>query len=158
MKFYFSRYPRTIWAWMFWGLCVYLSLELGSFYIAKQVLHKNIGEFAGPYLAFAMPAAVFLPLVWRLLKREVMGVSPKRLARGWGLVMVLFFVVEAGAVFYSGVKLGFIDLSDAVIYFVVAALYCGLIAYFSMYQFMLKRISGRAAGRKGEHPFNECPK
>lgn len=157
MKFSVSRYPKTIWAWLFWGLCMYLIFELGPFFIAKQVLHKTLDELAGPYLAFAAPAAIFLPLVWWLKKWEVMGASPKRLARGWGLMMVLFFVADAGAVFYSGVKLGLMDLSDAVICFFVAGSYCGLIAYFSMYHLILQRIAARAGGKHGEPSPTQCP-
>ena len=159
MKFSFSRYPKSIWAWLFWGLCMYLALELGPFFIVRQVLHKTVGQLAGPYLAFAVPMAIFLPLVWWLLKWEKeKRASAKKLARGWGLMMVLFGVTVAGAVFYSGIKLGLVDMSDAVISFVVGVLYSGLIFYFGMYHLMLRRISARVAGRNDERSLNECPK
>ena len=50
---------------------MYLALELGPFFIVRQVLHKTVGQLAGPYLAFAVPMAIFLPLVWWLLNYAI---------------------------------------------------------------------------------------
>lgn len=149
MRLSISRSLENIWVWLFWGIGIYLALELGPFLIAGQVLKKTVGEMAGPYLAFAMPWVIMVPLIWWLRKREEQGTSPKRLARGWGLSMALFGVVLGFAVFYSGVKFSLIGLSDAVISFVTTALFSGLIFYFGMYHMALKRISSRTAAKLG---------
>ena len=144
-----SRSTENIWVWLFWGLGIYLLLELGPFLIAGHVLKKTVGDMAGPYLAFAMPWAIMAPLIWWLRKREEQGASPRRLARGWGGSMALFGVVLGFAVFYSGVQLSLIRLSDAVISFVTMALFSGLIFYFGMYHMALKRISSRTTAKAG---------
>jgi hypothetical protein len=149
MRLSISRSRESIWVWLFWGLGIYLALELGPFLIAGRVLEKTAGEMAGPYLAFAMPWAIMAPLIWWLRKWEEQGASPKRLARGWGLSMALFGVVLGFAVFYSGVKLRLMHMSDAVSSFVTMALFSGLIFYFGMYHRALTRISSRTTGKQG---------
>ncbi len=131
--------------WLFWGLGIYLALELGACRIAAQVLNKTTGELVGPYLAFAVPWAILAPLIWWLRKWEEQGASPKRLAREWGLSMALFGVAMAAAVFYSGVELRLMDTTDAVSGFIAGVLISVPIFYFGMYNMALKRISSRAA-------------
>jgi hypothetical protein len=149
MRLSISRSLENLWVWLFWGLGIYLVLELGAFLIAGRVLNKTVGEMAGPYLAFAMPWAIMAPLIWWLRKREEQSASPKRLARGWGLSMALFGVVLGFAVFYSGFKLSLIGLSDALISFATVAAFSGLIFYFGMYHMALKRISSRSPAKLG---------
>jgi hypothetical protein len=149
MRLSISRSSESIWIWLFWGLGIYLALELGPFLIAGHLLKKTAGELAGPYLAFAVPWAIMAPLIWWLRKWEERAVSPKRLAHGWGLSMALFVVVLGVAVFYSGVEFGLMDRKDAVDSFIVTALWGGCIVYFTLYHMALKRICSRAAGMQG---------
>ncbi len=144
MKLSISRSRESIGVWLLWGIGAYLVLELGPFSIAASVLKKTASELAGPYLAFAIPWAILAPLIWWLRKREEQGASPQHLARGWGLSMALFGVALAGAVFYSGVKLRLMGLSDAVSSFVTMAIFSGLIFYFGMYHMALRLLSARA--------------
>jgi hypothetical protein len=154
MNLSISEFGKNIWAWMFWGLVFWLVLELGSFFIAGWVFKKTAGELAGPYLAFAVPWAIMAPLIWRLRKWEERGVSPKRLAHGWGLSMALFGVALAVAVFYSGVELRLMDRKDAVVSLLVVVLLSVPIYYYSLYRRALSRISARSAGKVG----GPCPK
>jgi hypothetical protein len=73
----------SLWTWLLWSIPAYLVLEVGPFLIIGWGFKKTVGELAGPYLAFAVPWAVFAPLVWWLRIREEQGTSPKQLARGW---------------------------------------------------------------------------
>jgi hypothetical protein len=114
MRLSISRSRESIWVWLFWGLGTYFALESGPFLIAGRVLKRPAHELAGPYLAFAAPAVILLPLIWWLRKWEEQGASPKRVARGWGLSMVLFGIAIAFAVFYSGIKLHLMEQRDAV--------------------------------------------
>lgn len=143
-----SRSRESIWVWLLWGYGIYLLLELGPFVIAAWVLKKSAGELAGPYLAFAVPWAVTAPVVWWLRKWEMRGVSPKRLAHGWGLSMAFFGVAEVAATFYSGVELRLMDPRDAVISFVVMVLLSAPIFYFVTYHRALRRVSARSASGK----------
>jgi len=147
MRLSISRSRESIWIWLFWGLGIYLALELGPCLIAARVLNKTAGELVGPYLAFAVPWAILAPLIWWLRKWEEQGASPKRLARGWGLSMALFGVVVAVAVFYSGIVLRLIDPTDAVGGFIAAVLLSVPISNFGMYYRALPRISARSAGK-----------
>jgi hypothetical protein len=61
MRLSISRSTQNIWVWLFWGVGIYLVLELGPFLIAGHVLNKIAWDMAGPYLAFAMPG-----LLWHL--------------------------------------------------------------------------------------------
>lgn len=128
---------------MLCGLVFLLVLELGPFLIAMVVLKKSAGELAGPYIAFAIPWGIVLPLVWWLRKWEEQGASPKRLARGWGLSIALFVIAIGAAVFYSGVKLFLIDRGDAIVSFVATGLWGGCIVYFVLYHMALRRITTR---------------
>lgn len=154
MRFSISRSRESIWVWLFWGLGIWLVLELGPFFIAGRVLKKNAGELAGPYLAFAVPWAIMTPLIWWLRKWEERDASPKRLARGWGLSMALFSVTVMGALFYSGVELRLMNRADAMGGFIVGVLLSVPISYFVLYQRALTRISSRTTGRQG----SPCPK
>lgn len=149
MKLSISRSRESIWVWLFWGLGIYLALELGPFIMAAQALNKTAGELAGPYLAFAAPAVIVMPLVWWLKKREEHGASPKRLARAWGLITALFIVAVTVALFYSGVELRLMDASRAFGGFVAAALWGAFIVYFSAYRTALRQISARVAEKAG---------
>ena len=80
MKLGISASRENIWVWLFWGLGIYLVLELGPFLIAGRGLNKPAQELAGPYLAFAVPCVILAPLIWWLRKWEEQGASPKRLA------------------------------------------------------------------------------
>jgi hypothetical protein len=149
MKLSFSEFGKNIWAWVFWGLVFWLVLELGPFFIVGLAFKKTAGELAGPYLAFAMPWAIMAPLIWWLRKWEEVGVSPKRLAHGWGLSMALFGVAVAVAVFYLGVELHLMDRKDAVVSFIVVVLLSAPIGYCTLYLTALPRISARSAGKLG---------
>lgn len=144
MNMSFSEFGKNIWAWLFWSFGFYLVLELGPFVIAAWALKKTAGELVGPYLAFAVPWAIMAPLIWRLRKWEEGGVSPKRLAHGWGFSMALFGVAVGLAVFYSGIKLQVMDSKDAVVSFAVVVLLSVPIFYFGMYRMALTRICARA--------------
>src|SRR3954469_24448162 len=109
MKLAISASRENIWVWLFWGLGIYLTSELGPFLIAGWLLNKKADELAAPYLAFAAPMVILAPLIWWLRKWEEQGVSPKRLAHGWGLSMALFVAAVGVAVFYSGARLSLID-------------------------------------------------
>jgi hypothetical protein len=149
MRLSISRSRESIWVWLFWGLGIYLALEAGPFLIAGLVLKKTVGEMAGPYLAFAVPAAIIMPLIWYLKKWEEQGVTPKRLARGWGLSMVIFVVAMGVAVFYSGVKLHLMGRWDAVVSFIVSTLWGGLIVYFTLCHMVSRRLSSKTARNLG---------
>jgi hypothetical protein len=149
MKLSISRSRENIWAWLFWGLGIYLALELGACRIAAQILNKTAGELAGPYLAFAVPWAILAPLIWWLRKWEEQGASSRRLARGWGLGMALFGVAVAVAVFYSGMVLRLMDPTDVVGGFITAVLLSVPILYFGMYHRALRSISARAVSKRG---------
>jgi len=140
-----SEFGKNIWAWMFWGLIFWLLMELVPFSLAGLVLKKTPGELVAPYLAFAVPWVILAPPIWWLRKWEGSGVSPKRLAQGWGVSMVLFGIAVNFAVFYSGVQFHIIGLEDAIIYFVVATLISGPTGFLVMYLMALPRISARVA-------------
>jgi hypothetical protein len=154
MRFSISRSWTSIWVWLLWGLGIYLALEAGPFLLLGFALKKTAAELAGPYLAFAVPWAIMAPLIWWLRKWEKQGMSPKRLARGWGLSMALFGVAVVVAVSYSGVKLGLMNPMDAVGGLVVSVLLSVPISYFGMYHMVLTRISSRTTGRQR----SPCPK
>jgi hypothetical protein len=73
MKLSISRSQDSIWVWLFWGLGIYLVLELGPFLLLGVALKKTAAELLSPYLACAMPGVIFMPLVWRLWQREKQG-------------------------------------------------------------------------------------
>jgi hypothetical protein len=149
MNLSISECGKNIWAWIFWGLVFWLVLELGPFFIAGWVFKKTASELAGPYVAFAVPWGIAMPLIWRLRKWEEQGASPKRLARGWGLSMALFVIATGAAVFYSGVKLCRMDRLDAIVSFAATAFLGGGIVYFTLYHMALRRISSRTARNLG---------
>src|ERR1035437_5598277 len=110
----FGRTIRlSLWGWLLRGLPIYLGMEFGAFLLVGFALRKTVGELAHPYIAFALPAVIFFPLVWWLRAREEEGASPKRLARGWVLSMSLFFLAVIAATFYSGIELRLMDPKDA---------------------------------------------
>lgn len=148
MKLSISRSRESIWVWLFWGLGIYLALELGACRIAAQVLNKTADQLAGPYLAFAVPWAILAPLIWWLRKREEQGASPRRLARGWGLGMALFGVTAVVAVFYSGTVLRLMDPADVVGGFIATVLLSVPILYIGMYYTALRSISARAVRKR----------
>lgn len=143
MRLSISRSRENIWIWLFWSLGIYLVLEAGPFLIAGLVLKNTASDLSGPYLAFAMPWAIMAPLIWWLRRWETQGASPKRVARGWGLVMALFGVAVIVAVFYSGIVLRLVNPTDAAGGFITAVLLSVPIFYFAMYQMALTRISSR---------------
>jgi hypothetical protein len=140
----------SLWAWLLWALPIYLVLEVGPFLIIGWGLEKTIGELVGPYLAFAVPAVIMMPLVWWLRVWEKQGTSPKRLARGWVLSTAMFFVAGIVATFYSGVELRLMDPKDAMGGFVVAVL-LSIPSLFVIYRMALRVISTRATGETGRH-------
>jgi chromate transport protein ChrA len=138
----------SLWAWLFWSLPIYLVLEVGPFLIVGWGHKKTVGELVGPYLAFAVPAVIMMPLVWWLRMSEELGTSPKRLARRWVLSAAMFFVAVIVAVFYSGVEFRLIDPKDALGGFVAAVL-LSVPSYFITYRMMLRVISTRMARETG---------
>src|SRR5450631_2226002 len=127
----------SLWAWLLWTLPIYLVLELGPFLIIGWGLKITVGELVGPFLVFAVPAAILMPLVWWLRVWEEEGASPKRLARGWGLSVALFGVAVQIAAFYSGIKFHLMDPDDAVGGFITVFLLGVPIFYFVMYHMAL---------------------
>jgi hypothetical protein len=91
----------SLWAWLFWAVPIYLAMEVGAFLIVGLAFKKSIGELITPFLAFAVPALIFFPLVWWLRILEKQGTSPKRLARGWVSSTALFLIAAMAATFYS---------------------------------------------------------
>jgi hypothetical protein len=152
MNLSMSSARESIWVWLFWSLGILLALELGACRIAAQVLNKTAGELAGPYLAFAVPWAIFAPLIWWLRKWEERGASPKRLARGWGLGMALFDIAVDVAVFYSGMVLHLMDPTLVVGAFITTVLMSAPTSYFVVYHLVLARISSRVAGNRDTPP------
>ena len=145
-----SQSRESIWVWLFWGLSTFLVLELGTFLLASLALNKPVGDLVGPFLSYAIPAAILLALVWWLRKREDNGAaSPKQLARAWGVSMILFLVAVISATCYSGVMLHLMSLSDAIATFIVSFLMGVPIAYFVSYGMTLNIISSRAGKRHG---------
>lgn len=128
---------------MLFAYCLWLALEAGEFAVAKQILHATETELVGPYLAFAVPGAVILPLAWWLKKWEKRAPSPKRLALGWSLCTALFFCVAIAAFYYTGVHLQLLKLSNVWI-FVVEAAAGVLVGAIGMYRMVLPRISARS--------------
>lgn len=149
MNLSISEFGENIWAWMFLGLVFWLVLELGPFCIAGRVFKTTAGELAGPYLAFAVPWAVMAPLIWWLRKCEERGVSPKRLAQGWGLSTVPLGVAVAIAVFYPGAEFRLMDRKDAVVSFIVVELFSVPILYCTLYYMALAIASSRTSGKLG---------
>jgi hypothetical protein len=142
----------SVWAWLFWTLPIYLVLEIGPFLIIGWGLKKTVGELVGPYLAFALPAVIFMPLVWWLRMSEEEGASPKRLAREWGVSVAFWGVAVAVAVIYSGVKLGFMDSKDAIGGLAVSVLLSVPTLYFTVYHMTFTRISSRSGVRTAGPP------
>lgn len=143
MNLSISRSWENIWVWLFWGLGIYLALELGPFLIAARVLNKTAEELVGPYLAFTVPAAVFMPLVWWLRKWGRLGASPKQLARGWGTSMACWFVVVDVAFFYCGVRLGLMNRNDALGALILSLLLSVPTGYFTLHYMVIARMSSR---------------
>lgn len=137
----------SLWAWLVWMLPGYLVLEVGASLIVGVFLKKTAGELVGPFLAFAVPCAIFAPLVWWLRIREEEGASPKHLALGWVFSAALFFVAVMAATFYSGIELRLMDPKYVFGAFVVAVLLSVPSLYFIAYRRMLRVISTRAAGK-----------
>ena len=138
----------SLWAWLSWTLPIWFLLEVGQFLIIGWVFKKTTSELIGPYLAFALPAVIFMPLVWWLRILEEQGTSPKRLARGWLLSTAIFFFTVIIATFYSGVEFRFMDPKDALGGFVAAVLLSIPSLYFISYRWTLKVISARAEKKR----------
>jgi hypothetical protein len=134
-------------AWLFLALGTYLVLEIGAFFVLGLALRKTAADLAGSYLACAMPAAIFMPLVWWLRQREKQSASPKLLAREWGASVAFFGVAMVAAVIYSGVRLSLMDSKDAVGGLVVSVLLCVPISYFTVQHMAITHISSRAAAK-----------
>jgi hypothetical protein len=148
MRISISRAWESLWVWLFWGLGIYLALELGPFFIAKQVLNKTASELAGPYLACAMPGVIFMPLVWWLRKWRERGMDSKRLARGWGVSTALFGVAVVVAVSYSGVKLSLMDPKGALGGLVVSVLLSVPVLYFTLHSMVLRQFPTGTVGKQ----------
>ena len=125
------------------SVCLYLAAEIVLFVIIKLVLNKTVVELASPYLVFAVPGVILLPLAWQLRKWEEQGSSPKRLAFGWTLCAALFFSTVAIVVIYSGVELHLVNLNDEWS-FIVAGMVGVPTASLTVYRMALVRISARA--------------
>lgn len=117
----------SFWKWLFWGLVIYSALEACAFFGAWMILKRTVREFSGPYIAFIVPGAVIISLVWWLNTWRERGAPLKPLARGWGLSMALFGVA----------------CSDAMARFIVTTLIVVVIGYFSGYRTALNRITAR---------------
>ena len=130
---------------MLWAICLYLALEGVPFVVVKLIANVSVGELFGPYLAFAVPGVIFLLLAMSLRRWEERGPPPRRLALGWGLSIVFFFLAICGACFYASVTLRFVHRDDAVWVFGMMAVAGTPVGFFMMYNMVLQRIASRAA-------------
>jgi hypothetical protein len=138
--------PGDVWTQMFWGILLYFALELVPAIAVKEVLHVTMGQLVGPYLAFAAPIVIFLPLAWWLRRREERGATATRLALAWGLFTGLFVFEVGVALFYSASTLRLIDPKELLGPFIFAVSAGMLVASFTGYQRARRTISARAAG------------
>lgn len=129
--------------WLFWGLVIYSSLEACTFFVVWLALKKTVRELSAPYLAFVVPGAILLSLVWWLNGWRERGALLKPLARGWALSMALFTLACVSAVAYSGIKLHLIDPTGSLGNFIITGVICVVISYFTMYRIALNRITAR---------------
>ena len=155
MRLSISKSRENIWIWLLWAIFMYLFLELGLFLLVAEILKKSVGELVGPYLAFAIPWMFLAPLIWWLRRWEEQGASHKRLAHGWALAVVLFAILVAFAVCYSGVALYLMKPTDAIINFLFALLLISPVLYFVMYLNALRIISARSVAMQDG---GSCPK
>ena len=144
MSMSISRSRESLWIWLFWGLGIYLAMEFLPFLLAKLVLNMAAADLAGPFLAFAMPAIIFMPLVWCLWRWRARGIAPKRLARRWGASMAIFSIAVIAAVGYTGAKFGLMEPRDAVGGFVVLVLLSAPVSYLTIYYLALGRFPAQA--------------
>lgn len=115
--------PRaTVWIKMFWAIMIYLAVEFGLAFMVKIVLNKATGELVIPYLAFAIPIVILLPMALLLRKWETQGASFRQIAFGWVAFLAIFVFTINFAVFYSGVKFHLVDPGDAGFFIVAAAI------------------------------------
>ena len=138
-----SNARKNLVVWLFGSLGFYLVLEAGIFLLVGTALAKSARALAGPYVAFALPGATILSLVWWLHRSEKRGSPPRRLARGWGMSVAVCCVMVMGAASYSGVALGFESPGTAIGGGVAGALLGAFITYLTMYHMALARISSR---------------
>jgi hypothetical protein len=144
----------SLWAWLLWTLPIWLLLEVARLLIIGWLFKKTAGELIGPYVAFALPAVIIMPLVWWLRILEEQGTSPKRLARGWLISTAIFCFTVIGATFYSGLKFQLIDPKDALGGLIVSVLLSAPSLYFISYRWTLRVISARAATKRGDPSSN----
>jgi drug/metabolite transporter (DMT)-like permease len=133
----------SFWKWFCWGLVIYSALEACAFFVAWMVLKRAASELSGPYVAFIVPGAIMISLVWWLNTWRERGARLKPLARGWGLSMAFFGLTCLGALAYSGIKLHLIDPADAMVRFIITTLIVVVIGYFTGYRTALSRIAAR---------------
>jgi hypothetical protein len=144
MKLSISRPRESLWVWMFWFLGLWLLFEASTFFAVGWVLMLGLQQLAAPYAAFAAPAVVFGPLVYRVNRRT--ADPPKRRARGMAVACVVLVLLEAGAMCYSSVKLGLVSGGESLATAIVLWLFGGPIVYFAAYRTSLARLSPRDAG------------
>ncbi len=132
-------------AWFFWGLVIYLALEACAFFVVWIILKKTAGELWAPYIAFIVPGATMVSLVWWLHGWRQRGAPLKPLARGWGFSVALFGLACMGALAYSAVRLRLVQPSDATVRFMVTTLVVVVVGYFTAYRTALSRMT---AGRR----------
>jgi hypothetical protein len=132
---------------MFWAFGLILALTVVPFLIAKLVLRKTAWELAGPYLTFAVPQLIFVPVALGLRTWEKRRPSPKLLALCWSLSMAFLVAAIDGAFFFSGIALHLIDLKDAVDVFVFVLAASVLSVSFIAYRQVLPVIAAGADHR-----------
>jgi hypothetical protein len=137
--------PANVWTQMFWAIVLLLVLELIPAIVVKEVLHVTMGQLVGPYLAFAVPAVLFLLLAWWLRRQEERGATARRLALAWGLSAGLFVLTIGVALFYSASALRLIDPREFLGPLIFAVSAGTLVTSFTMYRKVLPTISARAA-------------
>ncbi len=145
MRLSYSRSRESIWVWLFWGLSIYLALEVVSFSIIGLALDKSPRDLVGPFVAFALPWTFMAPQIWWLRKWEEAGLPPARLALRWGFSMALFGEGCIAATYYSGVRFRLMEPKDAVVNLVVAVLFSSPIFFFGMWRSALRTLTEREA-------------
>ena len=142
-----SRWRRSFCGWLVEGLSLYLVLGIGLFLVLQFALKKTAAELACPFLACATPEPILLAVVWWLRRREEQGVSPKRLAREWGVSVTAWGAALVVAIAYAGARLGFLDPTDAVGGLIVTELVGIPTMYFTTYYAVIAGMSSKAAGK-----------
>ena len=138
--------PEHLWRKMAGAYLLGLVLTLIPFFLVKLVFHTTARALAGPYMAFLVPQWICLTLSMWLRKLEERGVSPKRLAIGWCVMIAFFYWAVIAACFYAGVTLRIVRPGDPewVFVFGMMAIVGTASSYFIGYKRTLQVILARS--------------